>query len=60
MKLTDILYFNKSAKFLREKSDFLNQSLIDLHIDTLKDLSSLDGSEIIESNNVDLFKNEVL
>ena len=56
LKLTDILYFNKSAKFLREKSDFLNQSLLDLHIDTIKDLSSLDGSEIIESNNVDLFK----
>lgn len=56
MKLTNILYFNKSAKFLREKSDFLNHSLLDIHIDTIKDLSSLEGSEIIESNNVDLFK----
>ena len=45
LKLTDILYFNKSAKFLREKSDFLNQSLIDIHIDAIKDLSSLEGSE---------------
>ena len=41
LKLTDILYFNKSAKFLREKSDFLNQSLIDIHIDAIKDLSSM-------------------
>ena len=56
LKLTNILYFNKSAKFLREKSDFLNHSLLDIHIDTIKDLSSLEGSEIIESNNVDLFK----
>ena len=56
LKLTNILYFNKSAKFLREKSDFLNHSLLDIHVDTIKDLSSLEGSEIIESNNVDLFK----
>ena len=45
LKLTNILYFNKSAKFLREKSDFLNHSLLDIHIDTIKDLSSLEGSD---------------
>ena len=56
LKLINILYFNKSAKFLREKSDFLNQSLLDIQIDAMKDLSSLEGSKVIESNNVDLFK----
>ena len=56
LKLTNILYFNKSAKFLREKSDFLNHSLLDIHIDAIKDLFALEGSKVIESNNVDLFK----
>ena len=56
LKLTHILYFNKSAKFLREKDDFLNHSLLDIHIDAIKDLSSLEGSKVIESTSVDLFK----
>ena len=56
MKLTNILYFNKSAKFLREKTDFLNQSLLDIHSDAIKDLSSLENSKVIESTSVDLFK----
>lgn len=56
LKLTNILYFNKSAKFLRENSDFLNHSLLDIQSDTIKDLSALDGSKLIESNNIDLFK----
>lgn len=56
VKLTDILYFNKANVFLRENSDFLNYSLIDINIDTLKDLSALEGANLIESNNVDLFK----
>lgn len=54
--LTKLLYFNKSAKFLRGKADFLNQSLLDIDNQTIKDLSSLEGSELIESNNIDLFK----
>ena len=48
LKLTNILYFNKSAKFLREKSDFLNHSLLDIHIDAIKDLSSLEDSKVID------------
>ena len=56
LKLNKILYFNKSAKFLRENSDYLNQSLLDIDMDTIKDLSALDGSRLIESNNIDLFK----
>ena len=56
IKLTNVLSFNKTCSFLREKSDFLNYSLIDINIDTTKDLSALDGSKLIESNNVDLFK----
>ena len=56
LKLTNILFFNKSTKFLRENADFLNQSLLDIEIDTIKDLSALDGSRLIESNNLDLFK----
>lgn len=56
LKLTNILYFNKSAKFLREKTDFLNRSLLDIHSDTIKDLSSLEDSQVIESTSVDLFR----
>lgn len=56
LKLTNILYFNKTTNFLRDNSDFLNQSLIDINIDTIKDLSALEGSKLIESNNIDLFK----
>lgn len=56
LKLTNILYFNKSAKFLRDQSDYLNQCLVDIRSDTIKDLSSLEGSRLIESNNIDLFK----
>ncbi len=56
VKLTNILYFNKSAKFLRENADFLNRSLIDIDVDTIKDLSALDGSRLIESTSTDLFK----
>ena len=56
VKLTNILYFNKSAKFLRENADFLNRSLIDINVDTIKDLSALEGSRLIESTSTDLFK----
>ena len=56
LNLTNALYFNKSAKFLRENADYLNQSLLDIEDDTIKDLSSLEGSKLIESNNIDLFK----
>ena len=56
IKLTNVLSFNKSCAFLRENSDFLNFSLIDINVDTIKDLSALEGAKLIESNNVDLFK----
>ena len=56
VKLINILYFNKSAKFLRENADFLNRSLLDINIDSIKDLSALDGSRLIESTSTDLFK----
>lgn len=56
LKLTNVLYFNKSSKFLRENADYLNQSLLDIDTDTIKDLSFLEGSRLIESNNIDLFK----
>ena len=56
VKLTNILYFNKSAKFLRENADFLNRSLLDINVDTIKDLSALEGSKLIESTSTDLFK----
>ena len=56
LKLTNVLYFNKSAKSLREQSDFLNQSLLDIKVDAIKDLSALEGSKLIESNSTDLFK----
>ena len=56
IKLTNILYFNKSSVFLRKNADFLNYSLIDINIDASKDLSALEGSKLVESNNVDLFK----
>ena len=56
VKLTNILYFNKSAKFLRENADFLNRSLLDINVDSIKDLSALDGSRLIESTSTDLFK----
>ena len=55
IKLTNVLSFNKSCAFLRENSDFLNFSLIDINVDTTKDLSALEGAKLIESNNVDLF-----
>ncbi len=56
IQLTDVLYFNKANNFLRKNSDFLNYSLIDINIDALKDLSALEDSNLVESNNVDLFK----
>ena len=56
IKLTDVLYFNKACVFLKENYDFLNFSLIDINADTIKDLSALKGSKLIESNHVDLFK----
>ena len=56
IKLTNVLYFNKAGNFLKENSDFLNYSLIDITNETMKDLSALEGSKLIESNNIDLFK----
>ena len=56
IKLTNIAYFNKASNFLKENSDFLNYSLIDIESETMKDLSALEESKLIESNNLDLFK----
>ena len=55
--LTNIFYFNKSANFLDKNADFLNShKLNNLHFNALKDMSSLDGSELVESTSTDIFK----
>lgn len=56
IKLNYMLYFNKSSNFIIKNATFLNNSLIDIDIDLNKDLSALDGSKLIESNNMDLFR----
>ena len=56
LKIIHMLNFNKSANFLRENSSFLNDSLIDIQIDSNKDLAPLEGAKLVESNNIDLFK----
>ncbi len=56
LKIVHMLNFNKSARMLRENSIFLNDSLLDIHVDTIKDISALEGAKLVESNNIDLFK----
>ena len=55
--LTNIFYFNKSANFLDKNADFLNtHKLNHLHFNALKDMSSLENSELVESTSTDIFK----
>ena len=56
IKIINMLNFSKSMVFLRENSSFLNDSLLDINIDTIKDLSALEDAKLVKSNNVDLFK----
>lgn len=56
LKIIHMLNFNKSARLLRENTIFLNDSLLDIHVDTIKDISALEGAKLVESNNIDLFK----
>ena len=55
--LTNIFYFNKSANFLDKNADFLNNhKLNNLHFNALKDMSSLESSELVESTSTDIFR----
>lgn len=55
--LTNIFYLNKSINFLDKNSDFLNMHKLDhLKLNALKDISSLEGSKLIESTPFDIFK----
>ena len=56
LKLIHMINFDKSARFLSENVNFLNDSLLDIYIDTTKDLSPFEGAKLVESNNIDLFK----
>ena len=51
-----MLNFNKSANFLRENVDYINDSLLDINIDSTNDLSALEGAKLIKTNNIELFK----
>ena len=55
--LTNIFYFNKSANFLDKNADFFNShKLNNLQFNALKDMSSLENSELVESTSTDIFK----
>ena len=55
--LTNIFYFNKSANFLDKNADFFNSHKLNhLQFNALKDMSSLENSELIESTSTDIFK----
>jgi predicted transcriptional regulator len=56
LKIVHMLNFNRSARMLRENAAFLNDSLLDINVDTIKDISALEGAKLVESNNIDLFK----
>ncbi|MBQ6512047.1 winged helix-turn-helix domain-containing protein [Methanobrevibacter sp.] len=56
LKLIHMINFDKSARILSENVNFLNDSLLDIFVDTTKDLSPLEGAKLVESNNIDLFK----
>lgn len=56
LKIVHMLNFNKSARMIKENTVFLNDSLLDIHVDTIKDISALEGAKLVESNNIDLFK----
>ena len=55
--LTNISYFNKSANFLDKNIDFFNNHKLNhLKFNALNDISSLVGSELVESTYDDIFK----
>ena len=56
LKIIHMLNFNKSANFLRENVDYINDSLLDINIDSTNDLSALEGAKLIKTNNIELFK----
>lgn len=56
LKIIHMLNFNRSANFLRENVSFLNDSLLDIYVNTTDDLSALEDAKLVESNNIDLFK----
>ena len=56
LRIVHMLNFNRSARMLKDNAVFLNDSLLDIHVDTTKDLSALEGAKLVESNNIDLFK----
>ena len=56
LKIIHMLNFNKSANFLRENVDYINDSLLDINIDSTNDLSAPEGAKLIKTNNIELFK----
>ena len=55
--LTNIFYLNKSINFLDRNADFFNMhKLGNLNFNALKDISSLESSELVESTPFDIFK----
>jgi predicted transcriptional regulator len=55
--LTNIFYLNKSVNFLDRNADFFNMHKLDnLKFNALKDISSLESSELVESTPFDIFK----
>lgn len=56
LKIIHMLNFNKSASFLRENVDYINDSLLDIKINSTNDLSALESAKLIKTNNIELFK----
>lgn len=57
MILTNIFYLNKSINFFDDNADFLNSHKISkLGINALKDMSYIGDSQLVESNNLDIYK----
>lgn len=55
--LTNIFYLNKSINFLDKNANFFNKHKLDnIKFDALKDISSLESCELIESTPFDIFK----
>ena len=56
LKIIHMLNFNKSASFLRKNVDYINDSLLDIKINSTNDLSALESAKLIKTNNIELFK----
>lgn len=55
--LTNLFYFNKSANFLDKNADFFNDyKLNNLQFNALKDMSSLESSQLVEATYTDIFR----